>query len=843
MVNVPFGPYCEDVRYKQVIQNLDSLLQDTGPEQNPFFMHLLPKIMQEEKKAWHPNIIQEVWEEMRTTGPWLRKGTKTVKNRFLGLLRSGRKEQLHWSRRLFGYLHTCIELGFLHKAEVKTLVVQGGSSSSSSRSTSSKQEETQEQALRKAGANQLTIATLFMLDSKNQSYLNIVLNVMHSFERWHGEQNRVLRSVDGALEWVEKQVAGTFLQTVSGVFDAFKEEQLKQASFSIPRAPLAAWAQRQDPVFIDPQDGMAMILGDFAMSFIGNIMKRFLWLVIGWSCRCIEWLDPDRGQESMNLFHTDYKNFLILQENPEGHSGFEHIANRSLFNLVIYEQLVEICKQNDWTVTPAVRQWVRNHNKRIIATQVVEDGFNRQKSCHKYKNRRARVETAMETVLEKEVLGKVHHFVELDPSRAAPHRNNTLPDETWCANHKTCSMQFPGLVGFEQQVKWYSPSASTWPEAFADLCLTAHAIAEHAEAKIDCVWLGTMLNSKHHILVQKKVPADIYPKPPWLFPLAQVGSSSVLCWPAEERSFTISGSEVLYYSPAGVPGTDVAGLFITIFDPNDWIAKDFVWKSPFGQAMQHPEAENLPAAWSLVAWEKEGTHAASLMKVAARNAFWEFDTSWLSWFAWFCDIQVPAGTKLFDMLMLMVQGILECSSKEAVIIVRQRLGVQRRHNPSEIDEMLETDCRHWCFDKSDHADLQKDIDITKSKQQDEADFEQMYWQKCKELKLDLDMPAAGKGRKARRGHTAPGSIPAGELTQVQAKAFTPPQSSIWRSNADSGWAGHLPPYKRRHFSGFKLGHRGALLLCLKDLWSKHIILHGLAADACPWPEIMAATGD
>lgn len=30
MVNVPFGPYCEDMRYKQVIQNLDALLQDSG---------------------------------------------------------------------------------------------------------------------------------------------------------------------------------------------------------------------------------------------------------------------------------------------------------------------------------------------------------------------------------------------------------------------------------------------------------------------------------------------------------------------------------------------------------------------------------------------------------------------------------------------------------------------------------------------------------------------------------------------------------------------------------------------------------------------------------------------
>merc|ERR1712018_1032352 len=102
-------------------------------------------------------------------------------------------------------------------------------------------------------------------------------------------KNAALRSVDKALKWTTEQLYGDFMKTVGGkVFGAFQEASLIKAGFHIPRVPLAAWAAGQDSLFCNPEDNLAAILGDFAMIFAGNSMKRCLWLLRGWSCRIVE---------------------------------------------------------------------------------------------------------------------------------------------------------------------------------------------------------------------------------------------------------------------------------------------------------------------------------------------------------------------------------------------------------------------------------------------------------------------------------------------------------------------------------------------------------------------------
>lgn len=129
LVNVPMGPWCEDMRYKQVVQALDDLLSTEEAQQCPLFMSLVADMQMEAPvEPDHTTTVEmQIWNELKTSGPWMKKGTKTSKSRFLSLLRAGKNEVSMWSRRLFGYLFAAIELDAIQpKAFVKLKVHNSG---------------------------------------------------------------------------------------------------------------------------------------------------------------------------------------------------------------------------------------------------------------------------------------------------------------------------------------------------------------------------------------------------------------------------------------------------------------------------------------------------------------------------------------------------------------------------------------------------------------------------------------------------------------------------------------------------------------------------------------------
>lgn len=73
-------------------------------------------------------------------------------------------------------------------------------------------------------------------------------------------------------------------------------------------------------------------------------------------------------------FRRDYELFLWAVANDKKR------AKRSPFNLVCYEQLVEMCMMAGWKQTAELTAFAEASTRRILGSQLVEDGFNSQKN-------------------------------------------------------------------------------------------------------------------------------------------------------------------------------------------------------------------------------------------------------------------------------------------------------------------------------------------------------------------------------------------------------------------------------------------------------------------------------
>ena len=240
VINTPHGPWSEDTRFQQVVQNLKDTVMHTKPFDMPMFMDLFPKMLWDagiemsEEDDWK-EVVCNQWDGLVTDSPWTRKGTKCMKSRFLGVLRHGKILKSEWHKRLYGDVSTCIELGIMECETNVARIKIKDKPQAEGKSTSQTKEPAEEAALRKACANQLAMSCVWMANEENQRRLAVLLEVGHPLSVWHTIQNAGLRNVEFAQKWVSQQIDGDFLLTCKDMFDALRPKSVMAIGFHMPR--------------------------------------------------------------------------------------------------------------------------------------------------------------------------------------------------------------------------------------------------------------------------------------------------------------------------------------------------------------------------------------------------------------------------------------------------------------------------------------------------------------------------------------------------------------------------------------------------------------------------------
>lgn len=351
-------------------------------------------------------------------------------------------------------------------------------------------------------------------------------------------------------------------------------------------------------------------------------------------------------------------------------------------------------------------------------------------------------------------------------------------------------------------------------------------------SSIKDAWLGQMLNVSHRLLI-KAEPDTL--EQGWLFPLLSFQDSVILVWPAVEHSFEDQGTGArgLFCLPME-EARDISELFVVCFDPARWRAKRFRWRSPRWLLARFPRAsqQQMPAD-RVVAFPESPEE--SLLACAARAAFWGLGKVFLGNLAKHLNCELPSGSTMFQTVLRLVAHICNTDGQSTLDIVGKRLGYTKLPEAG-MEQLLEGDAVHWCFDVSDHDEITRSLKAGVAEAQAQGDFLLEYTVKRQEVSLRLASENVGPVVKKRKTHRKP-SLPEGGFSQSDAKLFVPPGSSIWRSSVDMGWCGHRPPYRRTHFSGLLHGQRQAYLMQIRDLWAKHLDFTGTTRASCPFPQL------
>ena len=835
--NVQHGPYKEGRRYQEVLTALSEVFEAEGPSTCPLFQQMLPFMLQD--RGWshrmgEDRIAETMWKPMRDESPFRIKGTSVNPSRFLGPLRQARHEDeaADWHFKRFGYTYTCLEMDFLRGKELKKLVLKTGPPAGARM----RQPAIEEKAIRAAMCNAMVLCTLFLSDLDHQVYSRIIIVGCQFWDAWHSEQNSFLRSAQGSEIWMGEQIKGKYMDTINSTLALLGDAAaLKRIGFRTKFSDHEAAELVEGHPAVVRDDEFADHFGMLILELTSLRLQWACMMLRGWPSRSVAMVPgPHYCESHLPALLLDYDNFKQMEAKAGELGGVvQSIVARSCFNLPIVKQLVQVASQaEDGVLGAAAADWVSKGHCRIIATQLIEDGNKRQRRREEQLiGKRSRESMEYIMLIRKKVLSQVHKFDEVRPHPHKLGRSLTLPKGAYNPFGHECSVNIKPVMSLKPSPDWYSPKPENHCVAYCDLAFSNIVVARGLFDKADNVFLGCLLRDGH-LLIRPSTGEQREPYEGWYFSLRDVPGSASFILPARHVEVGVPGQPRAF-----VPDSNAAGLhFAAVLDENDWEAMAFEWRSPAWLF-----AKSRSRNPSLLAAAVAPDPPAPLIIVAARNAFWQLGSVQMRAIAVYKGIEIPVPADDFTACFTLVQGILQLTDSETLLIVKQRAFKCKRRSSSAMDALMEFQDAGEMLSPQDEQRFRKDQQDWQSKAQSASDFLQLAQQKGEDIQAAQFARCRAKAKaKALAARQRPWGdrqycpVPDGAVTQPEAAKLCPPGGRIWRNNYSGGWECHLAPFKRLARLDRLVSHKGGLLICLRYMWKLYLQdLHSLPLSACP----------
>ena len=279
-------------------------------------------------------------------------------------------------------------------------------------------------------------------------------------------------------------------------------------------------------------------------------------------------------------------------------------------------------------------------------------------------------------------------------------------------------------------------------------------------------------------------------------------------------------------------------LLLPVYELAQWEAVLVKWQSPLGQVYEGVTDELREQPWAIRA--RAIGEPDTLLRVAARCAFWKFGGILLSKLAAFIGAAHSPANELFDTLWSLITHVLPDMANDAVLDTISARLVCAAHSGGELyNELILADEGMVGLTPDEQKDLHKEKEQAEQRASVATSFSRSYVRKANEVRpIAVAEPCKGKGKgkgrargaAGRGGGPPPRRLPDGELAQADLRPLVPPGSHMWISNVSGAWSGHCKPYKRISFSFALYGHRHAAILVLRGLWERHLLKEG---QECP----------
>lgn len=819
-LNVPVGPWAEDMRFKQGAQGLQELLTYESHDKCPLYQHFLGDMLSElaaADLAGEEDASALLWERLRSNNPFSVKGTKVCLGRFMDFLRKSKSELEHWHQRKFLYLHTCLELDMLHGASFVRLAI---GDHKLAKTTDSRRESAEEAALRKACCNQMVLAAMFMLDPDSLMIEKLLVVATEAWEQWHSAQNRALRSCLESLPWLQAELRGGWMSAAKACLQTtMLELPLGRCGFSLPRA---GWSAPSEPGFLLREDDMAQRMVHLVMGVTYMRLKRCSPMLFGWGSRSsLFLLGGEEAQRELDLFLRDFECYQRFKQEAGQFGGLREVVERSALGHVANQQLHGVLQSGGFSLErPDMRRFLTSCHSRILGSQVCEDAFNVQKNSAPtpWQNRMGSIEESFRTLLEHSPLADKHRYDEVRLATDPVARDVALPREVFRARPASMPAEFRPLTSFKDKTEWPTCKAEDWGLAFAEQVVMCRACDRNELSFVENSWLGALAQASHDIIV-RQITAGTPGQ--WMFPLGQLGTGPVFMWPAVEVTLGAATDKVCYRFDLSIDSTKVRDLAQCVWSLPDWQARSISGKSPAWQAAECLDTggQEFLHPWTLAAFLAGPVD--SLLGVACKCGFWQLQKPFLSRLSRHVGAD-PESEELLALSEAVIRKATSASASEALDMMAKRLSTSEGVPNTSIQDFLDVEDCLLYVDKKEVEDLSKMASQVKGRVERASTFKEAWVKRHREVRPAAPeakrKKAASGGAGWRAAAQAPRVLPRGELTQAMLKPLVPPGGSIWRGNTAGCWQSHMSGFPRCSRSWHLWGHRRAAVLVLRNVW-------------------------
>ena len=573
---------------------------------------------------------------------------------------------------------------------------------------------------------------------------------------------------------------------------------------------------------------MAHEFGTFVVALLRNRLRRNLFLLGSWPVRaCLFASDslPVR-QSALNEFKDKHKRYLRLK--ATGNHHLQRFMKASMFETTPCIQLVAMLDGSDWELTDAIIQHAGQQSKRLVTSQICEDGFNRCKAAalkginHEISNTRV-----FYTLLHKQVMDVVHDYKAPDIGCHAPPRGTSLPENVWKGPVWEAWADLKKVRGTSAPA-WYAPGAHNFWEHVSHDVLMDFCEKEGCLNKVKDTWKCCLVQSMTLVVRHTTHKA-------WFFVLGQASSETVFGWPAQCHEHGEGGK--IHFTLGSCSNIEEIP-FLCVLDEESWEGYFFEWLAPASQVAQHNLSMSCVRAFPV--WPQG--EPKPILQVAASQAFFQLPrTSRTKVAKDICRLEVPKASSIFELIWMMVQGVLQSSDAETLAIAQLRCCHQRGQDACQKELYESNECEDL-MEQYDKDDLKKARDKAIALEEEVASFKEAYRQK-----KDQVAPPGPAAKRAARGRPMKGAaasstahefVPrpfptdARSIEQQEAKLFLPPNSFIWRSWRIASWIGRYPPYGTHQATMLGTSCEGALKEVLKAVWMDWLKDHNLDTSAC-----------
>lgn len=724
-----------------------------------------------------------------------------------------------------------VKQGWLHQESLKTVTkkLKVSVKMGESQRASMAQGNACVNNLFKAHHGSLPIVTLFKLEPNTIHLQDTILVFGKPIEDWHSHQNKTVRSCKGAREWFLEECSGKFMEPLCMVMSTFSDPgKLQQCGFTVHAHDLPLAGLHAKHPLVQEEHERALVAGAFGLELVGARLCRFLWALEGWPSKsiCFSHENDSIRAQLVNKFAQDHENDTVLAK--EGGEFWKAVADRSVFRTTPVLQIAAILEETGGIATPAVQD---HHSKKysgLLASQVNEDGFQRERRAQaNTQNGHMTPQAAWEVLLDKEVVAKVHHFdhIPLGTAPIARGSDCLLPKSTYHPSPAQVSTNCD-LKGIRRpDGDWFTCTPESGNAPFVDIKLRDHVI-KRGRAAIDkgsMCWLSVLFQISGLIVRAVPDPAPVVPgpalagpppQPLWFFSLGSVASTSGLGWPAEQIK------ERRIYVPDCNPSYSAMHMvnFMIMLDENEYEAMCYEWRSPITLVLDKSPRRGLFA--HILRGPLPLKKAAAYMCFGAlpRTTLYKLSQHW------HCECRKSDGVMRL-LRALLGHCLPECSEEEVLDIL-----TQRELKKSYLEELVEVEDFTDLYSLADQKLIENDATQAKEGKADRRQFkkELAEMRKAHRTKV-LATPKMKCRRRARfknpisrdDSKRLPTNVPPGTLEREEVLSMAPPLAFVWHDTFNARWLVSLEGWRKSR-SWLKYGHRGSAMIVLAKAWLRYM---------------------